>query len=87
MGSSVIPGSANEHSLMDQRLDTMDQRLDAIDQRLAQMTGRLDQLDAKVDGNAILLAKLDTKMNIVMGMLGAAGASAFFLLVRMLLLD
>ena len=30
MGSSVIPGSAKEHSLTDHRLDAIDQRLEAL---------------------------------------------------------
>ena len=71
MGSSAIPGSAKEHSLTDQRFDAIDQRLDAI--------------DSKVDTQAILLARLDTKMNITMGMLGVAAAGASFLLIRLLL--
>ena len=78
MGSSAIPGSAKEHSLTDQRFDAIDRRLDAIDQRL-------DALDSKVDTQAILLARLDTKMNITMGMLGVAAAGASFLLIRLLL--
>ena len=83
MGSSVIPGSAKEHSLTDHRVDAIDQRFDAIDRRLDAMEQRLDALDSKVDTQAILLARLDTKMNIIMGMLGVAGAS--FLLIRLLL--
>ena len=97
MGSSVIPGSAKEHSLtdhrvdaidqrfdaIDRRFDAMDRRLDAIDRRLDAMDQRLDALDSKVDTQTILLARLDTKMNITMGMLGVAGAS--FLLIRLLL--
>ena len=96
MGSSAIPDSAKEHSLTDHRFDAIDQRLDAIDRRfdaidqrfdaidrrLDAMEQRLDALDSKVDTQAILLARLDTKMNIIMGMLGA-GAS--FLLIRLLL--
>ena len=92
MGSSVIPGSAKENSLTDQRFDAIDQlfdaidqRFDAIDRRLDAMEQRLDALDSKVDTQAILLAKLDTKMNITMGMLGVAGAGASFLLLRLLL--
>ena len=83
MGSSAIPDSAKEHSLTDQRLDAIDQRFDAIDQRLDAIDRRLD---SKVDTQAILLARLDTKMNIIMGMLGVAAAGAFFLLLRLLLL-
>ena len=79
MGSSALPDSAKEHSLIDQRFDAIDRRLDAMDQRL-------DALDSKVDTQAILLARLDTKMNIIMGMLGVAGAGASFLLLRLLLL-
>ena len=63
----------------------MDQRLDAIDRRLDAMDQRLDALHSKIDTQAILLARLDTKMNIIMGMLGAAGAGASFLLIRLLL--
>ena len=92
MGSSVIPGSAKEHSLTDHRVDAIDQRFDAIDrrldameQRLDAMEQRLDALDSKVDTQAILLARLDTKMNIIMGILGVAGAGASFLLIRLLL--
>ena len=85
MGSSVIPGSAKEHSLTDHRVDAIDQRFDAIDRRLDAMEQRLDALDSKVDTQAILLARLDTKMNITMGMLGVAGAGASFLLLRLLL--
>ena len=85
MGSSAIPGSAKEHSLTDQRFDAIDQRFDAIDQRLDAIDQRLDALDSKVDAQAILLARLDTKMNIIMGMLGVAGAGASFLLIRLLL--
>ena len=92
MGSSAIPGSAKEHSLtdhrfdaIDQRFDAMDQRLDAIDRRLDAMDQRLDALDSKVDTQAILLARLDTKMNITMGILGVAAAGASFLLIRLLL--
>ena len=100
MGSSAIPDSAKEHSLTDHRFDAIDQRFDAIDQRfdaidrrldameqrLDAMEQRLDALDSKVDTQAILLARLDTKMNIIMGILGAAGAGASFLLLRLLLL-
>ena len=78
MGSSAIPDSAKEHSLTDHRLDAIDRRFDAIDQRF-------DALDSKIDTQAILLARLDTKMNIIMGMLGVAGAGASFLLIRLLL--
>ena len=78
MGSSAIPDSAKEHSLTDHRFDAIDRRLDAIDQRL-------DALDSRVDTQAILLARLDTKMNIIMGMLGVAAAGASFLLIRLLL--
>ena len=99
MGSSAIPDSAKEHSLtdhrfdaidqrldaLDRRFDAIDQRLDAIDRRLDAMEQRLDALDSKVDTQAILLARLDTKMNITIGMLGVAGAGAFFLLLRLLL--
>ena len=97
MGSSAIPDSAKEHSLTDHRFDAIDQRFDAIDQRfdaidrrldameqrLDAMEQRLDALDSKVDTQAILLARLDTKMNIIMGILGVAAAS--FLLIRLLL--
>ena len=83
MGSSVIPGSAKEHSLTDHRVDAIDQRFDAIDRRFDAMDRRLDAIDSKVDTQTILLARLDTKMNITMGMLGVAGAS--FLLIRLLL--
>ena len=92
MGSSAIPGSAKEHSLtdqrfdaIDQRFDAIDQRFDAIDQRFDAIDQRLDAIDSKVDAQAILLARLDTKMNIIMGMLGVAGAGASFLLIRLLL--
>ena len=49
------------------------------------MDRRLDSLDSKVDTQAILLARLDTKMNIIMGIFGVAGAGASFLLIRLLL--
>ena len=83
MGSSAVPDSAKEHSLTDHRFDAIDQRLDAIDQRFDAIDQRLDAIESKIDTQAILLARLDTKMNIIMGMLGVAGAS--FLLIRLLL--
>ena len=71
---------------IDQRFEAIDQRFEAINRHLDAMEQRLDALDSKVDTQAILLARLDTKMNITMGMLGVAGAGAFFLLLRLLLL-
>ncbi len=70
---------------IDRRFDAIDQRFDAIDRRLDAIDQRLDALDSKVDTQAILLARLDTKMNIIMGMLGVAAAGASFLLIRLLL--
>ena len=99
MGQSAIPGSAKEYSLIehrfdaiDQRFDAIDHRFDAIDQRFDVIDRRFDAIDQRVDAlyskgdaQAILLARLDTKMNIIMGILGMAGAGASFLLIRLLL--
>ena len=98
MGSPARPAGANDSSLIahrlnatdqrldtiDQRLDAVDQRLDAMDQRLAAMDGRIGQLDSRVGALAVLVARMDTKINIVMGILGAIGAGASFLLIRLL---
>ena len=85
MGSPAIPGSANEHSLMDQRFDAMDERMGRMEARLDKLDERVDRLEMAVGQMAVAVARLDTKMNIILGILGAAGAGASFLLVRLLL--
>ena len=70
---------------MDQRLDSMDQRLDSMDQRLDRVDGRLDRVEATLGGLCVSAGKTDTKINIVLGMLGAIGSGASFLLIRLLL--
>ena len=99
MPSVKIRGTANEQDIITHRLDGVDTRLDGIDKRLDGMDTRLDGMDTRLDGmdtrldgidkrlheKSVVLARLDTKMNIVMGILGAAGAGACFLLIRLLL--
>ena len=84
MESTSIRGSANRQDLITHRLDATVQRLDAVDERLLEMNEQLHKLGSKFDEHSIVLAKLDTKMNIVLGILGTAGVGASVLLVRLL---
>ena len=84
MGSPAIPG-VNENSLIVHRLEEIDERFDRLELRLDKLEERLGQLEATVGALAVAVAKMDTKINIVMGILGAAGAGVFFLLFRLLL--
>ena len=92
MPSPALPDGASESSLivhrlnaMDQRLDGMDQRLDGMDKRLDGMDKRLDRVETTLGGLSVSVGKTDTKINIVLGILGAIGSGASFLLIRLLL--
>lgn len=70
MASSASPDRGNGNDLICHRLNSLDERV-----------GRLEE---SVSGLGITAARLDTKMNIVLGILGAIGSGATFLLIRLL---
>ena len=60
-------------------------RLNATEQRLDNMGERPDQLEATLGGLRVSVGKIDTRINVVLGIHGAIGSGASFLLIRLLL--
>ena len=78
MASTATPDGASESSLIVHRLNAMEQRLDSMDEQQ-------DQFGATLGGLSVSVGKIDTKINVVLGILGAIGSGASFLLIRLLL--
>ncbi len=78
MPSPAMPDGASESSLIVHRLNAMDQRIERMDERL-------DRVETTLGGLCVSVGKTDTKINIVLGILGAIGSGASFLLVRLLM--
>ena len=78
MASSASPNRGNGNVLILHRLTGMDERIGRV-------VGRVSSLEDAVRNLKVAVGKIDTKMNILLGILGAIGSGASFLFIRLLL--
>lgn len=82
--SSASPERGKGNILIFHRLTGMHERIGRVEVRVSGLEKAVGALDQTIANLKIAVGKIDTKMNIVLGTLGAIGSGASFLLIRLL---